>query len=213
MSILKFSLPEEEKPLLVIKMHWTTYFKVVLKFLIFGTVLGLTLFFVSPFWWEGSVGRIGLILFFLMGFLYLAFSWWKMALTNYIITPCRIIDITQEKILKRMITEIPIEEIAELKIKTRSKLESFLGRGSLIIKIIENKGVLVLYDIPRPEEALLKLEKLKNETKEIVEKEKLGCSVVIENNKEQKIPLTYSYFGEKGKTDKDLNEKEKQSKK
>ncbi len=198
MSISNFSLPEEEKPLLVTKMHWATYLKAPRRVFVFVVFFGLMLSFIIPLWWESKVGSVGLIISLVIVIVYLLVEWWKIFLTTYIITPCRLIDITQEKLLKRVITEIAVEEVDEIKIKTQSSFEKLVKKGSLIFKLFEEKGILVFYNIPNPENAQKILEELKNEKLEIVGKEKQECSVVVQNNKSEKVPLTYSYFGEKG---------------
>lgn len=205
MGILKFSLSEEEKPLFIARMHWSVYLRLLFYFLFFSFFLGLIIFFLMPFWWEDKFGRIGLLVFLSLGFLYILFKVWKMALTNYIITPFRIIDITQEKVLKRVITEIPLEEVCDFEVQEKNWFDKMCKKGSLVIKVAENKGKIIFHDIPEPEKAFLELEKIRKDKSEIISREKQPCSVILESNKIQKVPLTYSYFGVKGKSDKNVS--------
>jgi len=203
MGIFTFSIPQEEKKLLIAKIHWSNYLIICLKLLIAGLLLAVILTFSQPFWWEGHWGRIGVMFFIAGAVIYAIFDFWKRFLTTYIITQCRLIDITQEKIFRRIITEVVVEEAEEIIIKNDSWLDKIFKKGDLIIKLKDKKGVLVFYSIKNPEIAKKILEGIKEETTKIVDKKGEECSVILKDNKTHNVPLSYSYYGEKAEIKKD----------
>lgn len=202
MSIFTFSIPEEENTLFIGKAHWSSYLSTLLKILATGLILFLILTFSWPAWWSGHLGKIGLIVFILLVFGYAVFDFWNRFLTTYIITQCRLIDITQEIFFRRVITEIDIKEVAETIVKQRSWWDRFFRKGDVIIKLKDDKGVLVFYDIVEPDRVQNILEEINKETAEIIEKQGEECDVILKDDKEHKVPLSYSYYGEKAKNKK-----------
>ena len=197
MGISTFSIPEEEKTLFIAKAHWSSYLVVWLKILVIGLVLGLVLSLTLPLWWKEHWGRIGIIVFVVGAFGYAIFDFWNRFLTSYIITQCRLIDITQEKFFRRVITEIDINEVEEVIVKQRFWWNKILNKGDAIIKLNEKKGVLVFYDVWSPARVQKILEDIKKETSEIIEKRGAECDVILKDDQEHKIPLSYSYYGER----------------
>lgn len=183
----------------IAKAHWSSYLVLWLKILVAGIVLGLVLNFTLPLWWESRWGWIGIVIFVVGALGYIIFDFWNRFLTSYIITQCRLIDITQEKFFRRIITEIDINEIEEVIAKQRSWCDKIFKKGDVIIKLNEKKGVLVFYDVGNPARAQEILEDIKKETAEIIEKKGEECDVVLKDDREHKIPLSYSYYGEKAK--------------
>lgn len=197
MGIFSFSIPEGENTLFIAKAHWSSYLATWLKLLAVGMILGSALTLSFPQWWDGRWGRIGIIVFAIGAFGYTIFDFWNSFLTTYIITQCRIIDITQEKFFRRVITEIDINEVEEALVKQRSWWDRIFKKGDVIIKLKEEKGVLVFYGVHNPIKVQEILEEVKKETIEIIEKKGEECDVVLKDDKEHKIPLSYSYYGEK----------------
>jgi len=200
MGIFNFSFLDGEKPLLVLRTHWTSYFNVCV-----GSVLLLVAFVglltkIWPTWWENKWGVLGLVFVMVVDFLSLAVNLWKKFLTTYIVTNSRVIDITQEKILQRAITEISLSEIEEAKVKPQSWWEKINGRGNIILKLQDRKGTIIFYNIKDPEKTLETLKETKEAINKILRQEGEECNVLEQGEEEQKVPLTYSYFGEKGKT-------------
>lgn len=202
MSIFSFSIPQEENTLFIGKAHWSSYFSILIKTLAIGLIMFLILTFIWPSWWTSRVGKIGVVVLILSVFVYAIFDFWNRFLTTYIITRCRLIDITQEMFVRRVITEIDINEVEETIVKQRSWWDRLYHKGDVIIKLKENKGVLVFYDIANPTKVKDILEEINKETSEIIEKGGEECDVVLKDDKEHKIPLSYAYYGEKAKTKK-----------
>jgi len=199
MGIFTFSIPEGEKTLFITKAHWSSYLILWLKILAVGIFLGLVLNFTLPLWREGRWGWIGIAIFAVGALGYVIFDFWNRFLTSYIITQCRLIDITQEKFFRRTITEIDINEIEETIVKQRSWCDKIFKKGDVIIKLNEKKGVLVFYDVGNPARVQEILKNIKEETAEIIEKKGEECDVILKDDREHKIPLSYSYYGEKAK--------------
>jgi len=196
MSIFAFPIPEDEKTLFIAKAHWSSYFATWLKIIIGGAAAALVLTLVLPAWWESHWGRIGLIVALAAALVYAIINFWNRFLTTYLITQCRLIDITQEKFFRRVITEIDSDEVEEVIVK-QSWWDRLFGKGNAIIKLKNDKGVLVYYDIHKPETVREILEGRQKETAEIMERESKECDVILKDDQEHKIPLSYAYYGEK----------------
>ena len=197
MEILSFSLPEKEKPLLVVKSHWSSYLAVFIKAAVAILLIILFVFVVWPLWWEEKWGRLGLVFLILVGSLYVLLDYWKRFLTAYIITRCRLIDITQEKINHREITEIGLEEVDDIVVKKSGLWDKIMKKGRIVIKVKGGKGVLVFYDVKKPERVEEVFKQIQEDIANIVDKEGKECSVILEDDKTHRVPLSFSYYGDK----------------
>jgi len=197
MSIFAFSIPQDEKTLFIAKAHWSSYLAAWLKVIAGVAILGVGLNFLFSGWWQGHLGRIVLIIFLAAALAYALIDFWNRFLTTYIITQCRLIDITQERFFRRTITEIDLDEAEETIIK-QTWWDRLFKKGNVIIKLKNNKGVLVYYDVPNPDAVREILEGVRKETAGIMEKEGKECDVILKDDREHKVPLSYSYYGEKG---------------
>jgi len=195
MGIFNFSIPQEEKTLLVAKTHWTSYLSTWAKVLAAVLIPSLLLRFIRPFWWENRWSKIGIVIFVAAAVVYALLDLWKKILTTYIITQCRLIDITQEKIFRRVITEIDADEVEKVIVKQRFWWDKAIGRGNVIVKLKSQKGVLVFYDVKSPETIKTILDGMEKEAAEIIDQKGKECDVVLEDDKVHKIPLSYSYYG------------------
>lgn len=197
--MFSFALPEGERALMISKAHWSSYLSVWLKVVATAIILVLILTFSWENWWNSHVGKAGVAFFLILAFGYVIFDFWNRFLTSYIITQCRLIDITQERFFRRTITEIDINEVEEIIYKQRSLWDKIFKKGDLIIKLKEEKGVLVFYDVLEGEKAREVIEEINKETSTIFKKEAKGCDVILKDNKEHKVPLSYQYYGDKAK--------------
>lgn len=192
------SIPLEEKPTGIFKAHPLSYFFVVLKVILVSLFLLLILYFVWPDWWDNYYGKLVayLIVFFLV--LYIFIKFWKKFLGAYLITPCRIIDVTQEGFLKRTITEIDIEDVDRVKIVT-GLFQKIFKMGKIIIGLKEKKGILVFYDVKDPYYIEKLILEIKEEREKLLSKKGSECKIIMEENRAELVPLTYSYYGDKAK--------------
>jgi len=198
MGIFAFSIPEDEKTLLIAKAHWSSYLAIWLKIIVGGTLLALVLNLLLGAWWESHWGRVGLIVVVAAALAYILIDFWNRFLTTYIITQCRLVDITQEKFFRRVITEIDLDEVEEVIVK-QTWWDRLFGKGHVLIKLKSDKGALAYYDIHAPERVREILEGVQKETTEIMGKEGKECDVILKDDREHKVPLSYSYYGEKAK--------------
>jgi hypothetical protein len=201
MSIFAFSIPEDEKTLFIAKPHWSSSSAAWLKVLIGVAILAVILSFLFSDWWESHWGRIFLIVVLAAALIYILIDSWNRFLTTYIITQCRLIDITQEKFFRRTITEIDLDETEEVIIK-QGWWDRLFKKGNAIIKLKNNKGVLVYYDVSNPDVVREIVEGVQKETTGIIAKEGKECDVILKDDREHKVPLSYSYYGEKAKRNK-----------
>lgn len=197
MGTFDLAFPLSEEPIKIIKFHWIAYAKVIAKIFITAAVLFALLFPTVPFWWQTYYGRIGIFIFFSVSLAFLIKDFWKKFATAYIITGEKLIDVTQEKILKRVVTEIEIENIEKIKIKKNFLRRKFFDVGDIIFGLKNEVGILVFYNIRSPLEVKKIINGLIEEKKEIVSQKGEECRVEGEASSEEKVPLTVSYFGEK----------------
>lgn len=197
MGVFNFNIAEGERLLAVVKSHWTGYLFSWVKLIAAGLILGATITVSWPFWWENKWGRIGLVVFIIFGVSYCLLDFWKRFLTTYIVTPCRIVDITQEKLLRRVITEITLEEIERVVLKKAKGLNKLFNKGNVIIKLKGQKGILVLYNVGDPENLKEKINSALQDAQNIINKEGEECNVVLKDNATYSVPLTYSYYGDR----------------
>jgi len=199
MGVFNFNIPEDEQLLTVAKAHWTSYLVVGFKVITASVVLGAAVTGLWPFWWENKWARIGLIVFIVGGVLYCLLDFWKRFLTTYLVTQCRVIDITQEKILRRVVTEINLEEIEEVIVRKTGGINKIFHKGNVLIKLNNKKGVLVLYDLKNPEQTKDTIVQLLEQTKEIINQKGEECNVTLQDNKTHSVPLSYAYYGDRKK--------------
>ena len=197
MGIFKFALPLDEEPIKIVRNHWVAGFKVLAKIVITGLILFAVLFFVFPFWWQTYYGRIGIFVFLIFATIFLVKDVWKKFSTFYIITGDKIIDVTQEKILKRVVTEIEMENIEKIKIKKNFVRRRIFGVGDLIFGLKNEAGILVFYNVKNPLEVKKTIQSLIREKDEIIGQKGEECKVVGNESAEEKVPLTVSYYGKK----------------
>jgi len=197
MSLFSYKLPLEEKPILVIKTHWTNYLTYPLRWLGLALLIGFAITFAFPFWWGTKEGQIGITACFGIISVVTVLKYWKYFLTTYIVTPCRVVDVTQEKVLSRVITEVNLEDLDEVVAKRKPFFGWIIGRGNIYLRLKNKKGEIVLFNVKSPRKLKESIEKIKNDLVNKVSKEGEECDVTLTDDKEYKVPLTYSYYGDK----------------
>ncbi len=195
--MFNFSLPQDEELIAVIKCHWSSYLIVTLKVFFIEIALGLLLALIYPFWWEEKWGRISVLVLVLLAFVYLLVSFWKRFLTSYIITKQRLIDITQEKIFRREMTEIKIEDIEKTVVKKTGFFDKIFQKGRIVLQLKNEEGLLVFYEVKSPEKIQEIIEEMRKKITDILGKKGQTCNVILKDSKAEKIPLKYTYYGDK----------------
>ena len=191
MKLFSYQIPLEEKPLLVLKPRWLSYFFIVIFWIIGIGAAGFLVNLFQPSWWSTKEGKIALLIVGIIALVHIILNFWKKFLTAYIVTPCRIIDVTQEKILSRIVTEINLEDIGEIRIK-----RGLLGK-KIHFKLKNNKGEIVFYNISHSVKVRDLILEAGSELSSRVQKEGEDCDVVLKDNRAYKVPLSYSYYGSK----------------
>lgn len=211
--MFNFPLPQDEEPLLIIKAHWSSYLSGFLKVVFAVTVPAVAVTLIRDFWWREKWGQAAVVILVFGALIYLLISFWKKFLTTYIITRCRLIDITQSGVLKREITEITLDEIEEARAIMRGLASKIFCTGRAAVKLKNGRGVVIFYDIKNPETVKEILEEVEKRVANIVGKRGRECNVVLKDNTVKKVPLSYSYYGERaerlGRKNGDLVIKEK----
>jgi hypothetical protein len=197
--MFNFPLPQDEEPMLIAKSHWSRYLGDFLKTAGVLAILGIIVTLARNSWWEEKWGQAVIIIFSFGALIFLLISFWKKFLTTYIVTRCRLIDITQSKALKREITEITLDEIEETKAIKEGIMNRIFKTGRVAIRLKENRGVVVLYDVGNPEKIKETLDGIQEGVTDIMGRKSRECSVILEDSAEKKVPLSYSYYGDRAK--------------
>ncbi|MFH1712206.1 MAG: PH domain-containing protein [Patescibacteria group bacterium] len=110
-------------------------------------------FFFFPLLQLGFFGLGFFLVLLAWGIYYALRKWLKWNYTMLIITDQRIIDVEQRGIVKREITEMPIDDISEVKGKRRGMFGKIFNIGDIRVETIKaQKFDLELSGVRRPEE-------------------------------------------------------------
>lgn len=142
-------LHPEEKILLVIRKHWFVMTWVLLTFFILLAV-PLIVLNILPFVTESVDQRLmenttnfflALYIMVLLGLLFL--TWMDYYLDMWIITSERIIDVDQEGLFNRSISEIPLRSVQDITIEIDGVIETFLKFGTMRIQTAGEREFII----------------------------------------------------------------------
>lgn len=148
MGYLSYELEEDEQLIRMLRKHWFFLALPVIKVLIsLGLCCVLEKWIILlPY---GQQLFFGIILALLGYIVYVVLVWY---LDCYIITNKRLIDIDQRGLFSRTVAEIDLGNIQEILYEINGLHETLLGVGSVKIKITGSGSVVVLENIPKPDE-------------------------------------------------------------
>jgi len=142
-------LGEGEKILTVMRKHWFVMLRTVITIMVLLllppvvlTVLPLAHFGVEQVLVE-QVTNFVLSLYVMVLILFLFLFWMDYFLDMWIVTTERIIDVTQEGLFNRTISEIPLSHIQDITIEVRGIIETFLKFGTMRIQTAGEREFLI----------------------------------------------------------------------
>lgn len=133
-------LGENEKTLLIIRKHWFVVARTVLVFVILLIIPPVILTFLPLLTQGFDSGIIGpLTNLFLSSYcmvllLFLFLFWMDYYLDMWIITTERIVDVEQNGLFRREISEIPLQHVQDVTIEVNGIIETFLKFGTIRIQ-------------------------------------------------------------------------------
>lgn len=150
------ALVEGEEPILVIRKHWLiqsfpVIFGSLMILLVLAASLILPLYF--PFLLKPPFINfliIGVSAFLLAFALFIFIQWFNNYFDINIITTKRIIDIEQEGIFKRKISEFPLERIQDVTARCSGIFQTYLNFGDVYIQTAGETPNFTLHLVPKP---------------------------------------------------------------
>jgi hypothetical protein len=139
---------DDEHVLLILRRHWFT---------LLGTFLFLIVGFFIPFIIVGAFGSFLLkyslltlslfIIFLYYMFLWFMFSYQLMlyVLDIWVLTDCRLIDMAQNGIFNRIVSEVDLDKIEDVTVKITGAIPTFLNYGQISL---QSAGTVDHFDFP-----------------------------------------------------------------
>jgi len=145
-------------------------------------------FFFFPLLQLGPFG-LGFFLVLLMwGIYYGLRKWLKWHYTMLVITDQRVLDVEQHGVIKRTITELPIDDISEVKGKKRGILGRLFNLGDVRVETIKAQAFdLELSGVYRPEEVSNLILDVQYMTGEVTGDQPFHSKQIIKSSKDEEI--------------------------
>lgn len=157
-------LKENEEIVRVIRKHWITFSYPALK--IFGVLIIPFIF--TKFFLSSLYGAIFYAIWLLAGFLYGTYLFLDWYLDSFIITNLRIIDIDQDGLFKRTVSETEFSKIQDVSYSVTGFIATIFKFGTCRVQTAASEHKIGMENISNPQEVqelLVKLQrKQKNET-------------------------------------------------
>lgn len=156
--MLSINLNQGEEILFIIRRHALSFCGTLFRFLIILSVVSSGYFFFPGNNWRMELigGLGGLILLLLL----CKFIFWHF--TEMVITNQRIIDIDQQSLRKKKITEVFLEDILEVTYYKERGIRKFFNVGVLVITV-EEGGKIVFFDAKKPNWLVEKINQIRPE--------------------------------------------------
>lgn len=160
-----------EQPILFIRKSWFVIFPAfifvfILAFIFWLVVLLLNYFLPAVF--ETSFKNFIVVLgsiYYLILAIYLLISWVNYYFDIGIITSKRLIDIDQQNIFHRTISELPLVRIQDVKVDVKGIWASYLHFGNVFIETAGEAPNFIFHHIPNPYQVADKILKLYEQAK------------------------------------------------
>ena len=146
LSYFRQELNEGEELITILRKHRITLSWFFLKIIIVFALATVFFNFAPNEKWAAQVFLIWIFL----GFIYFFRGIFIWLLDCYIITNEKIIDIDQRGFFQRIVTEVAYGKIQNAFYEIKGPLATFFNYGNIKIQITQNKGMLLIKQIPDP---------------------------------------------------------------
>lgn len=146
-----YSFPEkrpDENVIRVLRRHKIFFSKPIIYSLIILGLLGAAFYFLIFETWLAAV--ILIVAFFIIGILFF-FYWYLWVNDLYILTDQRLIDVDQNAIFTRVVSEMSLDKIQDVTYKVEGPLATWLSFGDIIIKTAGPAEDVVIEMISHPQ--------------------------------------------------------------
>lgn len=160
--MLKFH--ENEKVILVIRKHWWVLARQTIAFIVLILIPPLALTFLplaaqnfDPAVVE-PIANFVLSVYIMILFIFFTLLWMDYYLDMWIITSERIIDIEQQGLFNREVSEIPLQSVEDVTIEIKGIIETFLKFGTIRIQTAGEREFTIDHapDLYEAKDAILK---------------------------------------------------------
>src|SRR3989344_2896083 len=144
-------LNEKEEIGLVIHKHWFVMARTITGFLFLVIIPPIILTFLPLFTQNfdqqliQALANFFLALYIMILFLFLFLTWMDLYLDMWIITNERIIDVEQQGLFRRQMSEIPIKHVQDVTIEIKGVIETFLKFGTIRIQTAGEREFKIEY--------------------------------------------------------------------
>jgi membrane protein YdbS with pleckstrin-like domain len=177
MAEYHFPIPgsiDEDKIILFVRRHWASYlgpFFLSLMILIFPLIL-ILIFEISDFSVYQGILRnfivLGLSIYYLVGIMFAYISWVTYYYDIYIITSESIVDVVQEGIWGRKISQLSLLRVQDVNSSIQGFLPTIFGYGDVLVETAgEQSQNFLLKSLPNPQEVASKIMQLHNQMIEV----------------------------------------------
>lgn len=177
MSEYHFPIPgsvDEDKIILFVRRHWASYLgQFFLSFIILMIPLVLiTIFLVSDFTVYKGILRnfivLGLSVYYLVAVMFAYIAWVSYYYDIYIVTDESIVDIVQEGIWGRKISQLSLLRVQDVNSDIKGFLPTVFGYGDVLVETAgEQSQNFLLKAMPNPQEVAAKIMELHNQLIEV----------------------------------------------
>lgn len=148
-----------EHVIFTLRRHWITFLSTIIVFIILGTIpfgvaYGAKLLFPEMIWSESAAYPVivlitSLYCLFALLFFYIRFIDYYLDL--WVVTNERIIDIAQNGLFSRTITELELGRIQDATTDVRGVIPTFLHYGELNVTTASSTNTIIFHQIPNPD--------------------------------------------------------------
>ena len=149
------SQSSNEKVFLLLRRHWFTYavFIFIACIMAVPFVIFAAIYFTNPTLFEGVFGNFSIIggtLYFLFILALMLYGFIDYYLDVYIVTNERIVDVDQNGMFKRKISELHLYQVQDVKASVKGAFPTFLHYGNIHVQTAAEKDNFVFNSIPNP---------------------------------------------------------------
>jgi membrane protein YdbS with pleckstrin-like domain len=148
----------KEEVISIIHRHWYALFWPVVK-VFFGLVIVFILF---RLFGASKFSAYALLLWLIIGGVYILINWFNWARDRYILTDERVINLQQKSLFSRAVYEAPYENIQDLSYEINGFWATFFRFGNVRVQTAGTKEGIVMEQVARPRRLKSKIVKIRD---------------------------------------------------
>lgn len=161
--------PEEGKIVLFFRKHWAAFFAqslLIIFLFLFPAVVVISIRFANPSLIHGVAWNflvLGLSIYYLVITTFSFTAWVTFYFNIYVVTNDAIIDVTQQGLFGRRISQLPLEEVQDVSSNIKGIFPTFFGYGDVLVETAsESVTNFLISQVADPQEISSKIMELHN---------------------------------------------------